>query len=83
MPPRLVNKGGNALPPKGLKRVSESKELQRLIAAFLKAETDIINEIARLRAGGLVDYHAEAALERVQTILHRLEQNGASGWAVP
>ena len=56
-----------------LKRVSESKELQRLIAAFLKAETDIINEIARLRAGGLVDYHAEAALERVQTILHRLE----------
>ena len=33
-----------------LKRVSESKELQRLIAAFLKAETDIINEIARLRA---------------------------------
>ena len=50
-----------------------SDELERLIAAFLKAETDIINEIARLRAGGLVDYHAEAALERVQQILHSLE----------
>ena len=50
-----------------------SDELERLIAAFLKAETDIINEIARLRAGGLVDYHAEAALERVQAILRNLE----------
>ena len=56
-----------------LNRKSPTEELQRLIAAFLKAETDIINEIARLRAGGLVDYHAEAALERVQTILRRLE----------
>ena len=50
-----------------------SDELERLIAAFLKAETDIINEIARLRAGGLVDYHAEAALERVLAILRSLE----------
>ena len=50
-----------------------SDELERLIAAFLKAETDIINEIARLREGGLVDYHAEAALERVQAILRSLE----------
>ncbi len=50
-----------------------SDELERLIAAFLKAETDIINEIARLRAGGLVDYHAEAALDRVQAILRSLE----------
>ena len=50
-----------------------SDELERLIAAFLQAETDIINEIARLRAGGLVDYHAEAALERVQAILRSLE----------
>ena len=56
-----------------LNRKSPMEELQRLLAAFLKAETDIINEIARLRAGGLVDYHAEAALERVQTILRRLE----------
>lgn len=56
-----------------LNRKSPTEELQRLLAAFLKAETDIINEIARLRAGGLVDYHAEAALERVQTILRRLE----------
>lgn len=50
-----------------------SDVLERLIAAFLQAETDIINEIARLRAGGLVDYHAEAALERVQAILRSLE----------
>ena len=56
-----------------LNRKPPTAELQRLIAAFLKAETDIINEIARLRAGGLVDYHAEAALDRVQTILRRLE----------
>ena len=55
-----------------LNRKPQRQELQRLIAAFLKAETDIINEIARLRTGGLVDYHAEAALERVQTILRRL-----------
>lgn len=56
-----------------ISRAHMSDELERLIAAFLKAETDIINEIARLRAGGLVDYHAEAALERVQQILHSLE----------
>ena len=51
------------------------RELQRLIEIFLKAETDIINEIGRLRTRGLVDYHAEAALERVQTILRRLESD--------
>ena len=56
-----------------ISRAHMSDELERLIAAFLKAETDIINEIARLREGGLVDYHAEAALERVQAILHSLE----------
>ena len=56
-----------------LNRRPPSEELQRLIAAFLKAETDIINEIARLRTGGLVDYHAEAALARVQAILRKLE----------
>lgn len=56
-----------------ISRAHMSDELERLIAAFLKAETDIINEIARLRAGGLVDYHAEAALERVQAILRSLE----------
>lgn len=56
----------------GLKRTSEPAELRRLIQLFLRAETDIINEIARLRARGLIDYHAEAALERVQAILLRL-----------
>ena len=56
-----------------ISRAHMSDELERLIAIFLKAETDIINEIARLREGGLVDYHAEAALERVQAILRSLE----------
>lgn len=55
-----------------LNRAAESRELARLIQAFLRAETDIVNEIARLRQRGLVDYHAEAALERVQSILQRL-----------
>ena len=54
---------------------SADRELQRLIEIFLKAETDIINEIGRLRTQGLVDYHAEAALERVQAILRRLEND--------
>ena len=49
------------------------RELQRLIEIFLQAETDIINEMGRLRSMGLVDYHAQAALDRVQAILHRLE----------
>ena len=51
------------------------RELQRLIEIFLRAETDIINEIGRLRSRGLVDYHAEAALERVQAILRKLEND--------
>jgi len=55
-----------------LNRAPAPRELKRLIQLFLRAETDIINEIARLRARGLADYHAEAALERVQTILLRL-----------
>ena len=49
-----------------LNRKPQRQELQRLIQAFLRAETDIVNEIARLRQRGLADYHAEAALERVQ-----------------
>ena len=40
------------------------RELKRLIDLYLQAETDIVNEIARLRSRGLADYHAEAALER-------------------
>mgnify|MGYP001026331019 CR=1 FL=1 len=56
-----------------LTRGPAERELQRLIELFLQAETDIINEIGRLRSLGLVDYHAEAALERVQAILRKLE----------
>ena len=52
-----------------------AKELEKLIQIFLKAETDIINEIGRLRSQGLVDYHAVAALERVQAILRKMESD--------
>ena len=55
-----------------LNRAPNERELQKLISIYLKAETDIINEIGRLRSQGLVDYHAVAALERVQRILQRL-----------
>ena len=58
-----------------LNRVLADKELQRLIQTYLKAETDIINEIGRLRSLGLVDYHAQAALDRVQAILRKLEDD--------
>lgn len=56
-----------------LDRVMADKELRRLIQMYLQAETDIINEIGRLRSLGLVDYHVQAALDRVQAILRRLE----------
>lgn len=58
-----------------LNRAPNEKELQKLISIFLKAETDIINEIGRLRSQGLVDYHAVAALERVQAILRKMESD--------
>lgn len=58
-----------------LNRASHDKELEKLVAIFLKAETDIINEIGRLRSQGLVDYHAVAALERVQAILRKMEND--------
>lgn len=58
-----------------LNRAPNERELQKLIAVFLKAETDIINEIGRLRSQGLVDYHAVAALERVQSILRKMESD--------
>lgn len=56
-----------------LKRAPNEKEIQKLISIYLKAETDIINEIARMRSQGLVDYHAVAALERVQAILNQMQ----------
>ena len=58
-----------------LNRAVASMELQRLIRIYLKAETDIINEIGRLRSLGLADYHAEAALARVQAILVKLDED--------
>lgn len=58
-----------------LNRAPNEKELEKLISIYLKAETDIINEIGRLRSQGLVDYHAVAALERVQAILRKMEND--------
>lgn len=58
-----------------LKRAPNYKELEKLRQIFLKAETDIINEISRLRSKGLVDYHAVAALNRVQAILKAMEDD--------
>lgn len=58
-----------------LNRAPNEKEIQKLISIYLKAETDIINEIGRLRSQGLVDYHAVAALERVQEILRKMESD--------
>ena len=58
-----------------LNRAPNEAELQKLIQIYLKAETDIINEIGRLRSMGNVDYHAVAALERVQAILRKMEND--------
>lgn len=58
-----------------LNRAPGEQELRKLIEIFLKAETDIINEIGRLRSQGNIDYHAVAALERVQAILRNMEND--------
>ena len=58
-----------------LNRAPNEKELEKLISIYLRAETTIINEIGRLRSQGLVDYHAVAALERVQAILRKMESD--------
>ena len=58
-----------------LKRAANEAELKKLVSLFLKAETDIINEIGRLRSSGLADYSAVAALERVQAILRKMESD--------
>ena len=58
-----------------LKRAPNAAEQEKLRRIFLKAETDIINEIGRLRSMGLVDYHAVAALNRVQAILKKMESD--------
>lgn len=46
---------------------------RKLIRLYLKTETDIINEIARLRSLGLADYHVVAALRRIQAILTAMQ----------
>lgn len=58
-----------------LQRSPNERELEQLRKLFLKAETEIINEIGRLRSLGLIDYHAVAALERVQAILQKLQDD--------
>ena len=58
-----------------LRRAPNEQELEKLIALFLRAETAIINEIGRLRSSGLTDYGAVAALERVQAILRKMEND--------
>lgn len=58
-----------------IKRIPNATELEALRKVFLQAETDIINEIGRLRTLGNVDYHAVAALDRVQAILKGLEND--------
>ena len=58
-----------------LRRAPNERELEKLIALFLRAETAIINEIGRLRSSGLTDYSAVAALERVQAILRQMEND--------
>lgn len=58
-----------------LERATSKEELEKLIELFLRAETAIINEIGRLRAQGNVDYHAVAALDRVQAILTKLDSD--------
>lgn len=52
--------------PKPTLSIIEIMALQRI---YRRAEFDIINELSRLRSKGLVDYHAVAALLRVQKIL--------------
>ena len=47
-------------------------ELDILKKLYLRTEQEIINELARLRARGLIDYHAVAALNRIQKILQKM-----------
>ena len=58
-----------------LRRATNEAELKKLVSLFLKAETDIINTIGRLRSAKNVDYAQVAALERVQAILRQLEND--------
>ena len=55
--------------------MAEDRDLEILRLVFLKAEQDIINELARLRAAGLIDYHKVGSLERVRKILRSMEDD--------
>ncbi len=56
-----------------LRRAPNARELAELEKIFLEAEQQIVDEIGRLRSLGLVDYHAVAALSRVQAILKAMK----------
>ena len=58
-----------------IQRAPNEKEFEKMISIYRKEETAIINEISRLRYLGLVDYHAVAALQRVQEILRKMESD--------
>lgn len=53
-----------------------NRYLSKLVQIYQRAETAIINEIARLRERGLADYHRVAALDRVQKILASMQSEG-------
>ena len=57
-----------------MKRQPNEREILALREIFLRAETEIINEVASLRQRGLADYHKVAALQRVQDILKAMQE---------
>lgn len=58
--------------PKLIRQPPNEAALDKLREIYLLAESNIIREIGRLRSRGLVDYHAVAALERIQKILQTM-----------
>ncbi len=52
-------------------------DIIKLMAIYMAAEMGIIDELARLRSRGLVDYHAVDALARVQETLRRMQTDAA------
>lgn len=57
-----------------MRRQPNEREILALREIFLRAETEIINEVASLRQRGLADYHKVAALKRVQDILKAMQE---------
>lgn len=52
--------------------MAQSKEVEKLIEIFKKAETTLVKEITRQQEKGLVDYHTTAQLGRVRKILQSM-----------